>query len=367
MLLPRFCELAPYVPGLSIGEIREKYGLEQVIKLASNENPLGASPLAQAAIKRCASSAFRYPQGGNPRLRKALARLHAVAEERLIIGNGSDELIDLLMRMTSASGVNNIAVFKPCFGIYSVQAEINGTECRRQPLEPDFSFNFQKLLALVDASTSLVFITTPDNPSGYCPAQASVRKFAQDLAQKAPGALLVIDEAYIDFAPDETEASLLASGSVPENVIFLRTLSKSYGLAGARLGYGIAPPQIAQAFWASRLPFSVNILAEEAALAAIADTAFRQATLATVKAGRQFLTAGLTNLGCSVWPSAANFLMFSLPGRKSASACHNFLLSRGIIIRPLTSYGLPDNLRVSIGKPEENRSFLQALREFLEQ
>lgn len=366
MILPRIRELEPYAPGLSIAEIQEKYGLSQVIKLASNENPLGASPLVQEAIRQNAASAFRYPQGGNPQLRRAIARLHDVDPERVIIGNGSDEIIDLLMRLTAESGVHNIVCFRPCFGIYPVQAQINGLECRRKPLEPDFSFDFAKLALQVDANTRLVFITTPDNPSGYCPDAASVRDFALRLAEIAPGALLVIDEAYMDFHADEKAASLLAGGNLPSNAVFLRTFSKSYGLAGARLGYGIAPPEIARAFWAARLPFSVNSLAEAAAFAALADGAFREATLAAVSEGRKILASGLSGLGCHVWPSSANFLMFALPQGRSAQECHKYLLERGIIIRPLKSYGLPDHLRVSIGNAGENRAFLRVMRDFLQ-
>lgn len=362
--LPRIAALAPYVPGLSIDEIRQKYGLNQVIKLASNENPLGTSPLAQEAISRNAAYAFRYPQGGNPRLVKALARLHQFETNRIVVGNGSDEVIDLLIRILAEPSENNIVCFEPCFSIYPIQAAIAGVEARRLPLEADFSFNFEKLLQLVDASTRLVFVTTPDNPSGYCPESALVRQFAMDLQTAAPNALLVIDEAYMDFADQEKEYSLI--NSLPANAAILRTFSKSYGLAGLRIGYGILPPAIADAFWRARLPFSLNILAEEAALAALADDAFRSKTLETVACGRKYLELGLQALGCRLWPSQANFLMFALPENFAAAACFEALLQQGIIIRPLKSYGLPDNLRVSIGNEQENEAFLTAMKKFLD-
>lgn len=363
-LLPTIESLAAYTPGLSIAEIQDRYGLTEVIKLASNENPLGASPLAQEAIIRNAQAAFRYPQGGNPRLKKALAKKHNVPETRIAIGNGSDEIIDLLIRMTAGPG-NNIVCFQPCFSIYPIQAQISGIEVRRQPIEADFSFNFDKLLSHVDQNTRLVFITTPDNPSGFCPEAASIEKLAKELAQKAPAALLVIDEAYIDFATNEKSLSLLAAGRIPENVAFLRTMSKSYGLAGARLGYAVLPEVLAAGFWKARLPFSVNILAEEAALAALDDATFREATLATVREGREYLKHELETLGCQVWPSQANFLLFQLPDKSNAKICFERLLTKGIIIRMLGSYGLPNHLRVSIGNQRENRLFLAALRDFL--
>lgn len=363
-LLPAIEKLAPYAPGLSIAEIQERFGLDQVIKLASNENPLGSSPLVQEAIRRHAGSAFRYPQGGNPRLAQALAELHGVAPGQILIGNGSDEIIDLLIRMTSGPR-HNIVCFQPCFSIYPIQAGINGVEARRQPLGPDFTFDLDKLLALADERTRLVFITTPDNPSGYCPPADAVESLAQAMLAKTPDALLVIDEAYMDFAPDERRQSLLASGRLPQNAIFLRTFSKSYGLAGLRIGYAVAPEPIAAAFWKTRLPFSLNILAEEAALAALADSAFRIATLETVSHGREELSRALSDLGCKVWPSSANFLMFEPPCGFDARQCFESLLQKGIIIRPLVSYGLPEKLRVSIGSRTENRAFLAALREFL--
>ncbi|MCH5144299.1 histidinol-phosphate transaminase [Desulfovibrio sp. UIB00] len=358
--------LKAYVPGLSIAEIQDKYNLPQVIKMASNENPLGMPPLAREAVERHAAGAFRYPQGGNPRLAKALGQRHGVDEHRVVVGNGSDEIIDLLIRILAIPGAHNIVCFNPCFSIYPIQGRICGVEIRRQPLEEDFSFNFAALLELVDANTRIVFVTTPDNPSGFCPPRAAVEALARDLAQKAPDCLLVVDEAYVDFAEDEKAASMLASGIMPSNTAFMRTFSKSFGLAGMRVGYGILPDHLADFVWRARLPFSVNILAEEAALAALADDTFYNATQDAVRRGRKELFTGLTALGCKVWPSEANFLMFGMPeGAPNAAECFETLLARGIIIRPLKSYGLPDLLRVSIGNQQENLAFLSAMADII--
>lgn len=358
--------LKAYVPGLSIAEIQDKYNLPQVIKMASNENPLGMPPLAREAVERHAAGAFRYPQGGNPRLAKALGQRHGVDEHRVVVGNGSDEIIDLLIRILAIPGAHNIVCFNPCFSIYPIQGRICGVEIRRQPLEEDFSFNFAALLELVDANTRIVFVTTPDNPSGFCPPRAAVEALARDLAHKAPDCLLVVDEAYVDFAENEKAASLLASGIMPKNTAFMRTFSKSFGLAGMRVGYGILPDHLADFVWRARLPFSVNILAEEAALAALADDTFYNATQDAVRTGRKELFAGLTALGCKVCPSEANFLMFGMPeGAPTAAECFETLLVRGIIIRPLKSYGLPDLLRVSIGNQQENLAFLSAMADII--
>lgn len=365
--------LAPYVPGLSIEEIAEKYGLARVVKLASNENPLGAPALAIDAVKRCAAAIFRYPQGGNPRLRRALATLHQVPEARLAVGNGSDEIIDLLMRLVAEPGRHNVVACRPCFGIYPVQAAISGLELRRSPLLEDFRPDFDGLLRLVDGNTRLLFLTTPDNPSGYCPQGEEVAQFARALAEKAPDCLLTLDEAYVDFAGEDPasqrEYSLLDSGQWRDhaNIAFVRTFSKSYGLAGLRLGYAILPEALCDGFWRARLPFSVNLLAEAAGLAALEDFAFRQATLATVREGRLQLAAGLSALGCRVWPSQANFLLFAPPEGIGAAETFRRLLAKGVIIRQLGSYDLPGHLRVSVGNAEENEIFLAALSQSLEQ
>lgn len=363
---PAIEELAPYAPGLSIEEIRQRNNLTSVIKLASNENPLGVSPLAQNAINNNAASVFRYPRGGNPALAAALAKLHNVAPENIAIGNGSDEIIDLLIRIFASDSNAEILCFEPCFSIYPIQAAINGTKVVKIPLNPDFSFDLEGMLAAASPETRLVFITTPDNPSGYAPPLERVRSFAEALAKKAPGALLVIDEAYADFANDEKAVSLLANGIYPENTAFLRTFSKSYGLAGLRLGYAVLPSRLAGYYWRARLPFSVNLLVEAAGLAALEDGAFRETTLKTVREGRAYLAEQLTALGCRVWPSSANFLMFRLPENTlSAAEAHERLLKAGIIIRALKSYNLPEYLRVSVGNKRENRIFISELAKIL--
>ncbi|MCL1985610.1 MAG: aminotransferase class I/II-fold pyridoxal phosphate-dependent enzyme, partial [Betaproteobacteria bacterium] len=300
----------PYTPGLSIDAIQERYGLGHVIKMASNENPLGASLQVRAAIERHAAKAFRYPQGGNPRLVAALARHHGLEPARVVVGNGSDELIDLLIRARAVPGRHNVVAFSPCFSIYALQSRFCGVELRQAKLREDFSFDYDALLGLVDSETALVFVTTPDNPSGYCPPVAELRKLALDLPATC---LLLLDEAYMDFADDESSNSLLPELDRFSNIAVLRTFSKSFGLAGLRLGYALLPVQLAGYLWRVRLPFSVNILAEEAGLAALDDAVFREETLRVVRSGRETLSRGLRELGCRVWPSQANFIMFRPP------------------------------------------------------
>lgn len=351
-----------YEPGLSIAEIAERYGLKRVIKMASNENPLGASPAARKAILDHASEVFRYPQAGNPRLVKALAAAYQVSPKTIFVGNGSDELIDLLFRVRAIPGVHNAVAFRPCFGLYPTQARMAGVELRQAPLRQDFSFDFDALLALADENTTLAFVTSPDNPSGRIVSPKELKALARALP---PACLLIVDEAYTEFAGPEH--SLLGQLQDAPNVALMRTFSKIYGLAGQRIGYGILPERIADYLWRVRLPFSLNVLAEEAALAALNDAAFREKTLALVRRGREYLARELRALGCEVIPSMSNFLMFRPPvGGPDAAAVHAGLLRRGIIIRALKSYHLPEWLRVSMGTEEENALFLQWLREILE-
>ncbi|MCL1889200.1 MAG: histidinol-phosphate transaminase [Desulfovibrionaceae bacterium] len=364
--------LEAYSPGLSIAEIRERYGVERVVKLASNENPLGASPGALAALERTFGSVFRYPQSGSPRLAKAIAAKHGVSPDCVALGNGSDEIIDLLIRCRADPGGHNVVTSKPCFGIYGIQSGLCGVELRAAPLREDFTFDWEALLALVDERTSLVFVTSPDNPSGYCPP---ARELAALAARLPEGAILALDEAYMDFAAyadGNTEARLAEYSLLPRfnelrNIVILRTFSKSYGLAGLRLGYALMPEGLAVYLNRARLPFSVNILAEAAGLAALEDEDFRLATMKAVEEGRKQLQLGLEDLGCRVWPSLANFLMFAPPGKARLAGAELFeaLLRRGVIVRGLKAYDLPEFFRVSVGRMDENRFFLDVLREIL--
>ena len=354
----------PYSPGLSIDEIRERFGLDTVVKMASNENPLGVSPVVREVIAGHAAFAFRYVQAGNPRLAAAIAAHHGLPVERIVPGNGSDEIIDLLVRACPTPGVHNVVACRPSFSMYRIQSRLCGVEFRDVPLLPDFSFDWQGLLDTVDDKTAIVFITTPDNPSGWCPPAGEVERFAKSLPASC---LLVVDEAYMDFCDDEAAFSLLGRIDEFPNLAVLRTFSKSFGLAGIRLGYGILPVPLAEALRSVHMPFSVNILAEAAGIAALGDAVFYEATMAAVREGRAVLAQGLAALGCRVYPSQANFLMFELPDGcgKDAAGVFETLLSRGLIIRPLASYGLPKHLRVSVGSEEENRFCLDLVRDVL--
>ncbi len=363
-LRPEVQEFKPYSPGLSIDDIRERYGLTRVVKLASNENPLGTSPLVKKAVECSAPGVFRYPRSGNPRLVSALAERLGVPGGRIVVGNGSDELIDLLIRAKAQPGRDNVLAFKPCFSMYGLQAKLCGVEFRQVELAADFSFPWERFLAAVDERTALAFVTTPDNPSGFAPGAEELAALARALPASC---LLVVDEAYMDFAKPEERYSLLSWLDEFPNVVILRTFSKMFGLAGLRLGYGIMAQWLADYMWRIRPPFSVNVTAEEAGIAALADRDFYAATMETVEQGRAHLTESLAAMGCTVYPSQANFLMFSPPtGEVSAEILYERLLERGVIVRWLKSFGLFDHIRVSMGNAEENKFFIKAVREVLD-
>ena len=348
-----------YEPGLSIDEIRQRHGVERVIKLASNENPLGVSPLVQDVLRRAAGTVFRYPQAKNPRLVRALAAHYGVQPERVVVGNGSDEIIDLLFRVCAEPGRHNVVTFKPCFGIYTTQARLCGVELRQAPLNDDFSFPWDALLALVDDNTAMVMVTSPDNPSGHAARADELAALARRLP---PSCLLVLDEAYIDFADDEAAFSLFPQRDDFPRVAFLRTFSKSRGLAGLRIGVGIVPPEVADYLWRVRLPFALNLLAEEAALAALNDETFYRETLRVTAEGKAWLAPQLEALGFRVTPSQANFFMVKAPEACTARDVVDKLARAGVIVRPLGSYGLPDHLRISIGNREELEYVVSVLR-----
>ena len=363
---PDVLEFDPYVPGLSIEEIQDRYGLDHIIKLASNENPLGVSPLVQKRLSAALGKAFRYAPAGTPRLVNALSAFWGIDAGHIVVGNGSDEIIDLIIRVCPTPGKHNVVACKPSFSIYRLQSRLCGVEFRTVPLKSDFSFDWDGLRAAIDENTALVFITTPDNPSGFCPPRREVACFARSLP---PTCLLVVDEAYIDFCEDDgsdaARASVLALLPSLPNIVILRTFSKIAGLAGLRLGYGIMPKKLAAAVSAVKLPFSVNCLAEEAGIAILEDTVFLETTRQTVRAGRIQIIGHLEKLGCTVIPSHANFVLFALPPACPCTARQIFekLLEKGIIIRPLASYNLGNHLRVTIGTESENRAFLEAFEE----
>ncbi|ACS78248.1 histidinol-phosphate transaminase [Maridesulfovibrio salexigens] len=350
----------PYAPGLTIEEIKEKYGLDTVIKLASNENPLGASPMAQKAINRHAPSVFRYPHNGNPRLNAAIAKRTGVSEEQIISGNGSDEVLDLLVRIKANPGQDEVITYESCFSMYRLMSHLCAVNFRQIPREEGHKQPLKALTAAVSDKTALVFLTSPDNPTGLAVTVDEVREMAASIPEQT---LLVIDEAYIEFARPADKYDMRPLLEEYPNIVLTRTFSKAYGLAGLRIGYGIMSKQLAEYIKSARAPFTVNLLAEEAAIAVLEDEAFFNTTMDVVLRGRELFTTEIRKMGCEVLDSQANFIMFK-PTRDAMEVFEE-LLKRGIIVRPLKSFGLGEYIRVNMGTDHENKVFLETLKEVL--
>ncbi len=348
--------MEPYAPGLSIDEIKGRYGLAQVIKLASNENPLGVSPVVQKIISGYAAMAFRYPRPGSPGLRQAIAREMDLPEERVVVGNGSDEIIDLVVRVMATPGRDHVLSYANNFSMYALVSKVCGVEYREVPRHEDMTHPLEGLVSACNENTAVVFVTSPDNPTGLA-AMGEELAILRGMLPKS--ALLVVDEAYIDFTWPLEHYSLLPYLGQLHNTVILRTFSKAYGLAGLRLGYGVMDEWLADVLLRAKPPFSVNVLAEKAGVAALEDQDFYLATLDLVLKERRYLSKALEKLGCEVSPSQANFIMFKPP--VPAQTVYESLLSQGVIVRHLASFGLPGHIRLSIGRQDENKAFLDAL------
>ncbi|MCE5387053.1 MAG: histidinol-phosphate transaminase [Acidithiobacillus sp.] len=352
-------ELTPYQPGKPLAELERELGITAAIKLASNENPLGPGPKAQAAIKAALEDLALYPEGTAPRLRQALARQHGLEPEQIILGNGSDEIIHMLVRAFAGPG-RTVVVSQYAFASYAIAARAVGASVQVVPAQ-HYGHDLAAMAAAVDEQTVLLFLANPNNPTGTSfDNQALVRL----LEQVPKSVIVVLDEAYAELMPVEEDyprgPSYLGQHA---NLLVLRTFSKAYALAALRCGYGMAGAELIAVLERLRQPFNVNSLAQEAALAALFDDEHLQATIENNNKGLQRLQQGLQELGLTTLPAAGNFITFLVPGR--GAEVYDALLRKGVIIRPLRAYGLPDHLRVSVGLPEQNERFLQSLGEVL--
>jgi histidinol-phosphate aminotransferase len=354
---PGILDIAQYTPGKSRAD-----GFEHPIKLSSNENILGSSPLAKAAFAGAAERMNLYPDGQANGLRAAVAQHFDLEPERLIFGCGTDEIFALLNQVYLAPG-DNIVQGRYGFGAYAIGARACGGVVKFAP-EPNLRIDVEEVLACVDERTRLVFIANPANPTGTWITGEEVRRLHAGLPASV---VLVLDGAYAEFATDPafSDGIELARDSV--NVVVTHTFSKLHGLAALRVGWGYMPLEIAQTVDRIRLPFNTSIAAQEAAIAALGDQAFQAQSLALVEQWRPWLAQQLGGLGLEVTPSATNFLLVRLPttpGHTAAEA-EAFLASRGYLVRGVAGYGLKEHLRFNIGLEEHNRAVIALLAEFL--
>jgi len=350
--------ISPYQPGKPIAELERELGITGIVKLASNENPLGASPRAVAAMHEAIKTIALYPDGNGFELKDALAKRYAVAHANLVLGNGSNDLLELASRAFLAPG--DVAVYSAhAFAVYALASLAVGAK-GVEVAAKEFGHDLDAMLnAAVQHKAKMVFIANPNNPTGTYLTADALQHFMQRLPANV---LVVLDEAYNEYLPQEQRYDSVSWLKKYPNLIILRTFSKAYGLAGLRVGYAIAYEQITDMMNRVRQPFNVNSIAQAAAVAALHDMDFVQKTFELNRRGMQQITAGLTKLGLSYIPSYGNFISFRIGG---ATAMYRRLLELGVIVRPIANYDMADYLRVSIGLETENDKFLTALAQAL--
>lgn len=356
LAVPGVRTLQPYQPGKPIEALERELGLTDIIKLASNENPLGAGEAAVAAYRACAGSLALYPDGAGFRLKQALAGKLGVDADAITLGNGSNDVLDLLGRAFLCPGVSAVYA-QHAFVVYPMTVQISGAT----PIEVpacNWGHDLPAMAAAVRPDTRLVFIANPNNPTGTWVDQAAMRAF---LGAVPADVVVVLDEAYFEYGEEATDGMALLA-EYP-NLVVVRTFSKAYGLAALRVGYAVSSPVIASLLNRLRMPFNVSAPALAAAEAALDDTAHLQRSVVLNRAGRQQLLEGLQRLGLAVIPSAGNFVCVRLP--VDACVCYQALLERGVITRPIAVYGMPDHLRISVGLPVQNERCLTALADSL--
>ncbi len=362
--LPAVQRLSPYQPGKPEAELRRELGLAHIVKLASNENPLGCSPRATAAMQAALTDIARYPDGNGYALKHALASRFALSPDCITLGNGSNDVLELLGRAYLGPGRH--AVFSEhAFAVYPLVVQAVGAEARVAPaLATDSAMPYGHDLAAfhqrIDYDTRLVFIANPNNPTGTWLSSAQLEDF---IGAVPPQTLVVIDEAYCEYAEKPDYASVAPWLSRWPNLVVLRTFSKAYGLAGLRVGYALSHPEVADILNRVRQPFNVNSLGLCAAEAALEDSEFLDVSCTVNRQGMAQLHAACERLGLRVLPSAANFLCIDLA--RPGVPIFERLLQHGVIVRPVAGYGLPNALRVTVGTEAENQHFITALTEVL--
>ena len=355
--------IAPYQPGRPISAVAREVGLEPsaIVKLASNENPSGMSPLARQAVEAELAGASRYPDSFA--LTQAIASATHVTPGQVVLGNGSNDLLEMVASAFLAPGRS--AVFSQyAFAVYPLATQARGAGALVVPAR-DFGHDLPAMRAAITADTRVVFIANPNNPTGTRLAAPALAEFLNTVPADV---VVVLDEAYNEYLPRDERAGSVAWLDSHPNLVITRTFSKAYGLAGLRVGYALAHPRVADLLNRVRQPCNVNNLALAAAEAALGDTVFVEASCDLNHRGMQQVVQGVTGLGLGHIPSAGNFVCVAFPradGEPRAADVFQGLLRRGVIVRPLANYGMPDHLRVTIGLPAENARFLDALRETL--
>lgn len=358
MINKSILKITPYQPGKPIEELSRELGLKDIIKLASNENPLGPSPKAKKAIINAANKINRYPEGTCFYLRSLLSKKLKVKTQNLIFGNGSDEIIDIIVKAFCSPG-DEILTSDTTFLEYKIIAQQNGRNVRCVGLK-NLKYDLVKIKNSITARTKLIFIANPNNPTGTYVDKKEICEFLKSLPDRV---IVVLDEAYIEFAKVKDFPQSLSYLNEGKNIIILRTFSKVYGLAGLRIGYAIANDEFIRYMERVRQPFNVNSLAQVAATAALGDEVFLKKYIRLVDKGKKYIYKQLRTLKIEYVASATNFILIDL--KQDVTRIFKSMLKKGVIVRDLKQYGLNNYIRVTIGTDRENRKFIKALKESL--
>jgi histidinol-phosphate aminotransferase len=356
---PYIASLQPYVPGKPIEEVEREYGVSGVAKLASNENALGPSPRALVAAREACARMHLYPDGAAFELRRALAAKLGVSVPEIAVGNGSNELLELIIRTFVGAGEETLTA-AGSFIVYKLASQAHGRTCVEAPMR-DRRYDLPALAERLSRRTKVVFLANPDNPNGTYFTEAELRPFLEAVPRDV---LVVLDEAYVEFVAARDFPDGLALRKRFPNVASCRTFSKIHGLAGLRLGYLVADPEIVGWLDRVRAPFNTSLVAQAAGVAALADGEHVARSRALVERERPFVTEGLRALGATVWPSQTNFVLADFPERPGA-ALFEALLRAGVVVRPMAGYGLPTGQRITLGLRAENEKLLRALQAIL--
>ncbi|MBI5058267.1 histidinol-phosphate transaminase [candidate division KSB1 bacterium] len=355
---PYVSALVPYQPGRSADEVRREFGVDKVIKLASNENPLGPSPRAIVKLMKVAEELHIYPDGGL-KLRRVLAEQFHVKLANVVVGSGSEAIMSNIIRAFLLDDEEVLTAEGTFIGFY-VLARSRGVKLVTVPLR-DYRFDLEAMAEAIHPKTKIVYLANPNNPTGTIFTRAEFERFMKRVPEST---LVILDEAYFEYArsnpayPDSMQYRF-------DNVITLRTFSKCYGLAGIRIGYGFAHEELCENVRKVKLPFEPSLMAEAAGLGALEDADFLQRTLETNRHGKLQLQAAFTELGLRWVPTEANFFLVEFGSQDDAIGLYQQLLRRGVIVRPLAAFGLPHCLRITIGTEEQNDGLITALQESL--
>jgi histidinol-phosphate aminotransferase len=350
--------IKPYVPGKPLEELEREYGIKDAIKLASNENPLGPSPLAAQAIRDAVGNLNRYPDGAGYELIQCIAEKFKVTPQNIVLGNGSDDIIALLTRALLQPGDEAILP-QPSFLFYEISIRSAGGIPIWVPLK-SFASDLDGMTQKITSRTRMIFLNVPHNPTGAIISNSDFKTFMALIPDEI---VVVLDEAYIEFVSDPNCTNSLKFLSFGRAIVGMRTFSKAYGLAGLRIGYGVMPPVLTDLLNRVRQPFNVNTLAQIAAVAALKDTEFLKRTVNLVHQELDFMYNALEKIGLNYLLSQANFLMIEIG--KDADEVFEDLLKQGVIVRSMASYGYPSYIRVNVGRRKENIQFLEALEKVI--